>query len=126
MVIVQKRSLRKPSGARYNVAPTKRLHQKGNSAAKTTVNEKRITVHRTKGGSQKNRLLSANTINAYDHTKKKFVQAKIGTVVENDANRHFVRRNIITRGAVVKTDIGNVRITSRPGQEGALNGVKVE
>jgi small subunit ribosomal protein S8e len=36
-----------------------------------------------------------------------------------------VRRNIITKGAVVDTDIGHVKITSRPGQSGALNGIKV-
>jgi small subunit ribosomal protein S8e len=52
--------------------------------------------------------------------------AKIITVVQNQANPHFVRRNIMTKGAVVKTDIGLVRITSRPGQDGTLNGVLVK
>ena len=46
-------------------------------------------------------------------------------VVDNPANRNFVKRNIMTKGTVVETDKGKVRITSRPGQEGSLNGVLV-
>ncbi|MFH1511592.1 MAG: 30S ribosomal protein S8e, partial [Candidatus Woesearchaeota archaeon] len=33
--------------------------------------------------------------------------------------------NIITKGTIVDTDKGKVRITSRPGQDGTLNGVLV-
>ena len=47
-------------------------------------------------------------------------------MVENPANIHYVRRNIITRGAVVDTSAGKARVTSRPGQTGALSGVLVE
>lgn len=126
MVIVQKRSKRKPTGARYKVAPTKRLHQKGSAPAATTIGERRVVKARSKGGAHKNRLLAAETINVFDPAAKKHVQAKIETVAENTANRHFVRRNIVTKGSVVATSVGKVRITSRPGQEGALNGVKVE
>jgi small subunit ribosomal protein S8e len=126
MVLVQKRSKRKPSGARYKVAPTKRRHQKGNAPAATAIGAKRVVKARSKGGACKNRLLAAETVNVFDPAAKKHVQAKIETVAENAANRHFVRRNIVTKGSVVATSVGKVRITSRPGQEGALNGVKVE
>jgi small subunit ribosomal protein S8e len=37
-----------------------------------------------------------------------------------------VRRNIITRGAVVETKLGRARITSRPGQHGVANAVLVK
>ncbi|MCK4384091.1 MAG: 30S ribosomal protein S8e, partial [Candidatus Lokiarchaeota archaeon] len=33
------------------------------------------------------------------------------------------RRHILTKGAVVETELGNARITSRPGQHGTLNGI---
>lgn len=46
-------------------------------------------------------------------------------MTENPANIHYVRRNIITKGAVVDTSVGKVKITSRPGQSGSLSGVKV-
>ena len=36
------------------------------------------------------------------------------------ANRHYVRRNILTKGTVITTDKGNAVITSRPGQEARI------
>jgi small subunit ribosomal protein S8e len=51
--------------------------------------------------------------------------AEIMGVIENHANDHFVRRNIITKGAVVETNLGQVKITSRPGQDGMVNGVLI-
>ena len=44
-------------------------------------------------------------------------------VLKNDANPNYIRRNILTKGAVVDTDKGHVKITSRPGHDGILNGV---
>ena len=126
MVIVQKRSLRKPSGARYKLAPTKRVHQRGSAAALTVVGDRRVVTRRVKGGEEKNRSLKAKVVNVFDPAKKQYVQATITNLAENAANRNFVRRNIMTKGCVVHTDIGKVRITNRPGQEAALNGVKVE
>ena len=51
--------------------------------------------------------------------------AKIVTVRENPANPNYVQRNVITRGAILETDVGLVRVRSRPGQDGILNGVRV-
>jgi len=34
-----------------------------------------------------------------------------------------MRRNILTRGAVIKTEIGDARITNRPGQDGVVNAI---
>ena len=48
------------------------------------------------------------------------------TVLDNSANSHFIRRNIVTKGAIVETELGQVRITSRPGQNGIVNGVLIE
>ena len=48
------------------------------------------------------------------------------TVLENGANSHFVRRNIITKGAIVETEIGKAKITPRTGQKGIVNGVLIE
>jgi small subunit ribosomal protein S8e len=47
------------------------------------------------------------------------------TVRENPANPNYVQRNIITKGAILETDLGLVRVRSRPGQDGVLNGVRV-
>ena len=37
-----------------------------------------------------------------------------------------VRRNILTKGAIIETDAGKAKITNRPGQEGTVNAVLVE
>ncbi len=126
MVIVQKRSQRKASGARYKDTLTKRLAQKGHKATHTGIEKRRVVARRVQGGNLRNKTLSADSVNVYDASKKKHVQAKIKTVAENAANRHFIRRNIVTKGAIVETDLGKVKISNRPGQEGSLNGVKVD
>jgi len=33
---------------------------------------------------------------------------------------------ILTKGAIVETELGKVKITSRPGQDGVLNGVLIQ
>ena len=52
-------------------------------------------------------------------------KTEILNVVGNPANPNLVRRNILTKGAVVETKLGRARITSRPGQEGTINGILV-
>jgi len=83
-----------------------------------------VRSKRTIGGSRKLSLLETAQINLTDK-KGKAIAAKILNVVENPANHHLVRRNIITKGSIVETDKGRARVTSRPGQEAAVNGVLV-
>jgi hypothetical protein len=47
------------------------------------------------------------------------------SVVNNPSNVNYTRRNIITKGCIVKTEKGDVKITSRPGQTGTLQGIFV-
>jgi small subunit ribosomal protein S8e len=46
-------------------------------------------------------------------------------VEENVANPNYVRRNLLTRGAVIRTETGRARIISRPGQDGVINAVLI-
>ncbi|HJJ40868.1 MAG TPA: 30S ribosomal protein S8e, partial [Methanocorpusculum sp.] len=34
--------------------------------------------------------------------------------------------NLMTKGAVISTDLGKARIVSRPGQDGVINAVLIE
>ena len=52
-------------------------------------------------------------------------KVKIKTIIENQANRNFVRRNIMNKGAIIDTEIGKAKITSRPGQDGTVNAILV-
>ncbi len=52
--------------------------------------------------------------------------AKIHSVIENQSNPNYVRRNILVKGAIIETDKGRARITSRPGKDGVINGILLE
>ena len=56
----------------------------------------------------------------------KTVRATVKNVVGNDADPNYIRRNIVTKGAVLDTDQGLVKVTSRPGMHGVVSGVLVE
>jgi small subunit ribosomal protein S8e len=118
-------STRKSSGGRLILSRKKRRFEVAPEDAETKLAEHTQKLIRTRGAHQKVKLLATTTIMAMDQKTGKVQKATIKTVTENPANIHYVRRNILTKGAVVDTDLGKVKITSRPGQSGALSGVKV-
>jgi len=123
MALWQGNSRRKPSGGRLITPHKKRRFEVAREHTDTHIGEHKQKVVRTKGANQKIALLRTDTINVTDPKSGKTKGAKLTSVVENAANTHYVRRNIITKGAVVETNMGRVRVTSRPGQAGALSGV---
>ncbi len=126
MVIKQTKSKRTPSGGQYKDYRKLRQYEIGSMPLLTKVGSQKIRKDRVMGGNSKVRVLSAEVANLLDPKTKKFTKAKIQTVTENPANRHFVRRNIITKGTIIQTDKGKARVTSRPAQDGTVNAVLVE
>ena len=111
----------------------KQLAWKGGFAAHTTVSKaekKKVTKTRTLGGNEKRKVLEVAEVNLTIPKEKKNVKAKIVSVLENKANREFARRNVITKGALVKVLVNNKEVTakvsSRPGQDGTVNAVLAE
>jgi small subunit ribosomal protein S8e len=125
MSLWQGNPTRKPSGGRLIQARKKRRFEVAPEDAETKLGAHTQKLIRTRGAHQKVKLLATNAINVTDPKTGKAQKATIRTVTENPANIHYVRRNILTKGAVVDTDLGKVRVTSRPGQSGSLSGVKV-
>jgi small subunit ribosomal protein S8e len=76
------------------------------------------------GKRRKTKLLKAKTANVLDKATKRLQKAEIVTVKENLADKLFVRRNIITKGAIIEVKAGGENrfaiVTSRPGQEGSI------
>jgi small subunit ribosomal protein S8e len=119
----QEKSLRKASGGRLRSARTKRRFELAGFPANTKIADQTVLRQkRVLGGHHKSYLLTTKVINVSDQ-KGKTQKAEIITVLENPANPHLVRRNILTKGAVVNTKLGKVKITSRPGQDGIVNGI---
>ncbi|MHA1994302.1 MAG: 30S ribosomal protein S8e [Candidatus Hodarchaeales archaeon] len=119
----QKRSVRKPSGGRYHTAIKKKKRDLSRPAALTILGDQRRKMIRTRGGNRKIRLLSHKHANLSHQDKKTSEKVEILDVEANPANRDFARRKIITKGAIIQTDKGKARVTSRPGQSGTVDAI---
>ena len=122
-------SRRKSSGGRLKRPSSyrgKRRTEISSEKQFTMIGDTSRKVYRKRSGSQSVRVLFDTTINVADKKTGKVIQATLQSVSENAADPNFVRRNIMTKGAGVETDKGPVRITSRPGSHGGINGVLIE
>lgn len=119
-------SRRKATGGKVIAARGKRKFEMGRESADTRISEIKRKKIPTMGGNRKVRLLQSNIANVTNPKDGKTVTAPIETVIDNTANKHYVRRNILTKGSVIRTAIGTARVTSRPGQDGVVNAVLIE
>ncbi|MDG5778679.1 30S ribosomal protein S8e [Haloarculaceae archaeon H-GB2-1] len=120
----QGRSPRKRTGGRRRPFRNKRKYELGSEPTETQVGEQSLKTIDARGNSQKVRAVTTNVASvAVDDGVR---SAEIESVVENPSNPNYARRNIITKGAIVQTDEGQARVTSRPGQDGQVNAVLVE
>ena len=126
MAVTQGKAKKKASGGRIISHRKKRVYEQGNLPILTKLGAKILKSVRTKGGGKKVKQAANEYANVTDSTTKKTYKVKIKGVLENSANRHFVRRNIITKGTVLDTEKGKAKVTSRPGQEGGINAVLVK
>lgn len=120
MVFWHLKSKRKKTGGRLKRSRKKKKYERGGYFIPIKVGETKIKKNRVRGGNIKLKLLKAEYVNVNGQ------KLKILEVVENKANQKFNREKIITKGAIILTEKGKVKITSRPGQHGTLNGVFVD
>ncbi|AGN01099.1 30S ribosomal protein S8e [Salinarchaeum sp. Harcht-Bsk1] len=118
------RSTRSRTGGRRRPKRKRRKHEIGNEPTETEVGEQKLKAVDARGNSEKVRALATDVASVADGDET--VAATIEDVVENDANPNYVRRNIVTKGALIETDAGTARVVSRPGQDGQVNAVLVE
>lgn len=123
MAVWQGNSKRSSTGRRIRNARNKRRFEIGRENHLTTIGAMKRKPFRTRGNNKKSRVLTADSAYVVDPKTNKTIKTEIVTVVENSANIHYVRRNIMNKGAIINTKIGKARITSRPGQSGVINAV---
>ena len=126
MAIQQRRSKLKLSSGAYRKDRKKKIRELGNGPTQTKLGATKSKTKRVRGGFLKSTLLQVETVNLFNPKEKKYSKEKIKSIVENAANRHFVRRGILTKGAVVETEKGKARVVSRPGQTGSVNAVLID
>ena len=122
----QGRSRRTSSGAKIKPVRGKRKHEIGRESAETYVSDTKRKNIASRGGNRKVRLLRCNEVNVTNPADGTTQKSTIENVIDNPANVHYMRRNIITKGSVIKTEMGNAKVTSRPGQNGVVNAVLIE
>jgi small subunit ribosomal protein S8e len=123
MAVWQGNSKRTSTGRRIRYARNKKRFEIGRELHLTTIGTMKRKPIRTRGHNRKSRVLTSDIAYVVDPKTNKTTKTEIVTVVENLANIHYVRRNIMNKGAIINTKIGKARITSRPGQSGVINAV---
>ncbi|MCD6093032.1 MAG: 30S ribosomal protein S8e [Candidatus Aenigmarchaeota archaeon] len=121
MTLWQRKSKRKLTGGRLKKNAKKKKRERGRDFVPTKIEKRKIRKIRVTGGNVKISLLSENFANIT--VGKETKRAKILSVIENYANPHLTRQNVITKGCIIETELGKARVTSRPGQHGIINAV---
>jgi len=112
------------TGGRRRSFMDKRIAQMGGVFTATKVADKDVKeTTRKRGGHLRIKLKKAAMVSVV--AKDKMKKVKIVRVLESP-NPEYVRMNIITRGAVLETELGKVRVTNRVGQDGVVNGVLIQ
>jgi len=117
---------RKKTGGKINPHRKKRKYEGGSEAMYTLAGKDKKRFYRTKGGGIKVKAAAVEFVNVYDPKAKIMKKVKILDIVKNPTNPHFVRRGIVTKGCIVRTELGMARVTSRPSQMGVASAVVVE
>jgi len=102
----------------------KRKFEMGSLPLHTKVGERKIKIVRTKGGGRKTKAASVEFANVV--AGKEMKKVKILDIVETPADPHLGRRGVITKGSILKTELGLVKVTSRPSQHGIVNAILIE
>ena len=125
MTIFQGKSRKKYTGGKLRASRSKKRYELGREPTLTRIGPEARKVLRVMGGNSKVVLMRAEFVNVYVPAEKVTKKVKIQTVKENPSNPHYVQRNIMGRGTVILTDLGEAKVTSRPGQDGVVNAVLI-
>ena len=126
MALWQGKPNKKSTGGRLVPSKGKRKFEIGREKQYTRLGTQSLKQYRTCGGNVKVGMLAAEYANVVDKKTNKITKVKITNVKTNPADPNYVQRNIINKGATIQTELGDAIVTSRPGQDGAVNAVLLE
>lgn len=121
----QSRSKRRYTGKKYRKFRKKRKRELERPPIHTGIGAEKKKFQRVLGGNTKVKLFSTSFINVTDPKSKKTQKTKILDFISNEASKDLNRRHVLTKGAVVETELGKAKVTSRPGQDGQVNGILI-
>ena len=120
------RSRRTKTGKKLKKKRKKRKYELAFPPIETKLGTERKKIVRTRGGNQKVKLFNAEKVNVVDPKTHEVKSVPIKGVETSPSSIDYNRRSIITKGTILETDLGFVKVTSRPGQTGIINGVIVD
>ena len=116
---------RKHTGGLIKHTRSRRSDEKDSFSVDTLLGDHSIRVKNSRGGNVKVSLVSDNSVNVIDKSNNTIKRVTITRVLKNPSNRDYERRGVITRGAILDTELGKVRVLSRPGQSGIIDGILI-
>ncbi len=127
MGVYQGNDLKKITGGKKRRHRKPRKYEMGSYPTETKLSDKdERRLDRVFGGNYKVRLKYAAYANVVDPETKECKKVKILRVLEVPSNPQLARRGIIVKGAIILTEIGKAKVTSRPGQDGVINAVLIK
>ena len=116
---------RKHTGGRIKHTRNRRSDEKDSFSVDTLLGAHSIRIKNSRGGNVKVSLVSDNSVNVIDKSNNSIKKVAITRVLKNPSNRDYERRGVITKGAIIDTELGKVRVLSRPGQSGIIDGILI-
>lgn len=117
---------KKVTGGKITRHRKKKRYERGSEQLLVRVGKSERLIKRVRGGERKIKAAFVEFANVTNPRTKKTQKTKILGVIENKANPHFVRRGIVTKGAIIKTELGDAIVTSRPSQDGVVNAILIK
>ena len=114
---------RKRTGGLIKHTRSRRSDEKDTFSVDTLLGDHSVRIKSSRGGNIKVSLVSDNSVNVIDKSTNTIKKTSINRVLKNPSNRDYERRGVITRGAILDTELGKVRVLSRPGQTGIIDGI---
>ncbi|MGB9727185.1 MAG: 30S ribosomal protein S8e [Nitrososphaeria archaeon] len=117
---------RKPTGGVRVPNRGRRAYEQHGYPVDTKVGQEERFLKRCKGGCYKVKCVATSYANVVDPVSKQARKVKILKLLLNPASKDLTRRGVITKGALLETELGQAKVTSRPGQDGIVNAVLVK
>lgn len=117
---------RKKSGGKYKKSRKKKKYEIRGQNVLVRLGEEKKKEKRIRGGNKKIFSLKARFINVHLPENRSAKKVEIKNVLETPSKKFLARQNILVKGAIVETELGKVKITNRPSQEGVVNGILLE
>jgi len=115
---------RKASGGRYKKPKKRKLTGRQGQARVVKIGNKKTKLIEGRGKTKKIVSFLGNIANIM--VKGKAKKSTIKNVSETPSNVFLARQNILTKGAIIETELGKAKITNKPSQEGNIQAKLIE